>query len=61
MPRLCIHQLALERLPVWIRARVLDDDFFVVIGELVDDVFDRFAQLKLVVLGGALRRDGDSI
>lgn len=60
MPRLCIHQLVLERLPVWIRARILDDNLFVVIGQLVDDVFDGFAQLELVELGDALGRDGDS-
>lgn len=60
MPRLCIQQLVLECLPVWIRARVLDDNLFVIIGQLVDDVFDRFAELELIELGDALGRDGDS-
>ena len=59
MPRFCIHQLTLERLPVWIRARVLDDDLFVVIGELVDNVFDRFAELELIEFGDAVGRNGD--
>lgn len=60
MPRFCIHQLTLERLPVWIRARVLDDNLFVVIGELVDNVFDRFAELELIEFGDAVGRNGDT-
>lgn len=60
MPRLCIQQFVLECLPVWIRARVLDDNLFVIIGQLVDDVFERFAKLELIELGDALGRDGDS-
>ena len=60
MPRFCIHQLTLERLPIWIRARVLDDNLFVVIGEFVDNVFDRFAKLELIELGDAVGRDGDT-
>ena len=60
MPRFCIHQLTLERLPIWISARVLDDNLFVVIGEFVDNVFDRFAELELIEFGDAVRRDGDT-
>ena len=60
MSRLGIHQLVLERLPIRIGARVLDDNLFVIIGQLVDDVFDRLAELELVELGDALWRDGNS-
>ena len=60
MPRLGIHQLALERLPIRIRARILDDNLFVIIGQLVDDVFNRLAELELVERGDALWRDGNS-
>ena len=59
MSRLGIHQLVLKRLPIRIGARVLDDNLLVIVGQLVDDVFDRLAELELVELGDALRRDGD--
>ena len=60
MPCFCIHELTLERLPIWIRARVLDDNLFVVIRELVDNVFDRFAELELIEFGDAVGRNGDT-
>lgn len=56
MPRLRIHELILESLPVWIGGRIFDDNFLVVVGQLVDDIFDRFAEFELIELGGALRR-----
>lgn len=40
MPRLRIHELVLEGIPIRVRRRILDNDFFVVIGKLVDDVLD---------------------
>lgn len=59
--RLSIHNLLLEVLPFRIRRGFLDDDLLVVVGQLVDDIFDRFAQFEFVEFGDAIGRDGDSV
>ena len=60
MPALRVQQLLLELLPVGVCAGFLDDDLFVVVGELVDDVFELFGEFELVELGYAVGRDGDA-
>lgn len=59
--RLRIHNLLLEVLPFRIRGGFLDNDLFVVVRQLVDDIFDRFAQFEVVEFGDAIGRDGDSV
>ena len=59
--RLSIHNLLLEVLPFRIRRGFLDDDLFVVVRQLVDDIFDRFTQFEVVEFGDAIGRDGDPV
>lgn len=56
-----VDKLLTESIPVGLLGGVLDDDGLVVVGERVDDVFDRLAKLELVELGDALWCDLDSI
>lgn len=58
--RLGVQDLLLEILPFRVGGGFLDDDFLVVVRELVDDVFERFAEFELVELGDAVRVDGGS-
>lgn len=54
------EQLFAEDAPVGFLGRLLDDDFFPVVADLVDDVFDVFAQLELVERANAFGVDGDT-
>lgn len=59
--RLRIQDLVLEGLPVRVSRGLFNDDFRIVIGELVDDVFDGFLELEIVELADALGGYGDSV
>lgn len=39
---------------------MFNDDLLVVVGQLVDDVFDRLAELELIEFGDAFGRDCDT-
>ena len=56
-----VDELLAEGVPVGLLGRGLDDNRLVVVGQRVDDVLDRLAQLQLVELGDALGRDLDSV
>ena len=56
-----INQFLAELVPVSVSRSRLDDDGLVVVGEAVDDVFDRLAKLELVEGGDALGCDLDSV
>ena len=58
MRSFCARELVHERVVIFVRRVVFDDDFFVVIRELVDNVFYFFAEFELVVLCDTVGRDG---
>jgi hypothetical protein len=58
--RLSCHELLPEGIPVTIFAGFLDNDLFVVVRQLVDDVLDLLVELKLVELRDALLCDRHS-
>jgi hypothetical protein len=55
-----IEQLFTEPSPVALGARLLNDNLFPVIADLVDDVFERLAQLEVIEGGDALGGYGDA-
>ena len=60
MAALSVQELVLEGFPVWIVGFVFHDNRFVVVADLVDDVFDFLGELELVVGGYALWCYGDT-
>lgn len=55
-----VDELLAEGRPVVYVGRLLDDDLFPVVADLVDDVLGVLAQLELVEGADALRRDGNT-
>jgi hypothetical protein len=53
--RLCVQQLVPELIPVAVGGRLLDNNLFPVIGNLIDDVFRALAELEFVEGADALR------
>jgi len=54
---LSIQELLAEGVEVGVVGGFFDDDFFPVVGDLVDDPFEVFAELELVELGDAVGVD----